>query len=68
MGHRGMARLGSPLLLAAVQAKMQGEQSHSHGETSSAPIWRGRNVDKGVRRQAETGETVGGGGKGKFKT
>lgn len=67
MGQRGATWLGSPLLLATAQAKMQGDRGTAREGPPSASIQRGRNLNEGMRRQAETGKTAGGSGKGKFK-
>lgn len=67
MGQKGATQLGSPLLLATAQAKMQGDRATAGEGSPSASIQRGRNLNEGMKRQAETGKMAGGSGKGKFK-
>lgn len=67
MGQSGATQLGSPLLLATAQAKMRGDRATAGVGPPSFSIQRGRNLNKGMRRQAETGKMAGGCGKGKFE-
>lgn len=66
MGQSGATQLGSPLLLATAQPKMQGD-SHSQGGTPICLHPERQNLNEGMRRQAEMGKMAGGSSKGEFQ-